>query len=132
MNEILQNKKILIVDDEQAMLDIVKTVLKREGAQPTGINTASKGLQTAQSERFQAIILDRYMPDGDGHEILKELKSSPKTREIPVIMLTGEKESKEIKKSIDLGATGYIIKPFKPSDFLKQLEKLLDPNAMWG
>ncbi len=122
----LKNKKVLIVDDEQSMIDIVKAVLKREGANPIGINTAQKGLQVAKSAPFDAIILDRHMPDGDGNDILMQLKKYPGTSRVPVIMLTGEKDSKEISQSLKLGARGYIIKPFKPVDFLRQLNKLLE------
>ena len=132
MGNILKGKDILIIDDEQAMLDIVKAVLKREEASPIGIHSAEKGLKTAMTDSFDAIILDRHMPDGDGNEILKKLKSTDTTSHIPVIMLTGEKNAAEIKESLSIGAAGYILKPFKPVDFLRQLNKILDPDAMWG
>ncbi len=130
MNSVFQNKNILVIDAEQFMLDIVKVLLKREGAIPTGAHMAQKGLELAKSHVFHAIILDRYMEDGDGNDVLQELKTFPKTRDVPVIMLTGEKDRFQIMKSIQLGAVGYIVKPFKPSDFLNQLEKLLERDVI--
>ena len=126
MSKVLQNKKILIIDDEQAMLEIVKAILKREGAFPTGISSVKNGLKASEVEQFDAIILDRYMPECDGHEVLAQLKSSPETKTIPVIMLTGEKDMSQVKESLKLGAVGYITKPFTPKDFFSQLDKILE------
>ena len=129
MSEALKNKKILIVDDEQAMLEIVKAVLKRVQAVPFGANNIQKAMQILNTENFDAIILDRYMPDGDGHDVLQALKSEPRTKTIPVIMLTGEKDMNQIKASLKLGAVGYIAKPFTPQDFLNQLDRILNTKA---
>ena len=129
MSEILQNKKILIIDDEPSMLKIVSEILKREGAIPTSMSSVAEGLKASEVAMYDAIILDRYLPECDGHDVLKKLKSSPETKTKPVIMLTGEKNIKEVKASIDLGAVGYIVKPFTPKDFLGQLHKILDNKA---
>jgi len=107
------------------MLEIVKSVLKRAEALPEGANTIKKGLGLTRIYDFDAIILDRYMPDGDGHEVLEKLKGEPRTKTIPVVMLTGEKNMNEIQTSIKLGAVGYIAKPFTPKSFLGQLDKIL-------
>ena len=119
-----QNKRILVIDDEQAMLDIVQALLKKHDAQPFAAPGAKKGLQMA-CEGFDLIILDRYMPDGDGLDVLAKLRSDEKTKNTPVVMLTGEKDMSEIRKSIDAGAAGYIVKPFKPDSFLQQTGKVL-------
>ncbi len=126
MDAVLENKKILIIDDEQTMLEIVTAVLKRAGAFPTGISSVKNALKASKVEQFDAIILDRYMPECDGHDVLKQLKSSPETKTTPVIMLTGEKDINEVKESVKLGAVGYITKPFTPKDFLSQLDKVLE------
>ncbi len=125
MSEVLKNKRILIIDDEHAMLEIVKALLKREGAEPTGLSSIKNGLKASEMEQFDAIILDRYMPDCDGHDILKKLKESPQTKTTPVVMMTGEKDIAEIKMSLKLGAVGYIAKPFTPNDFIGQMNKIL-------
>ena len=125
----LQDKRFLVVDDEQATVDIVKEVLNQNGAKASGITNPEQGFGMMAKEQYDAIILDRYMDEVDGHEILEQLKKHPKMKIVPVIMLTGESKSTEIKKSIELGASGYVIKPFTPKSFLAQLEKILGPKS---
>ena len=126
MSAILKNKKILIIDDEPGMLDITREILNRAGAKPYTANSFDKGLHTVRFESVDALLLDRYMPDGDGLEFLQRLKATPETKTLPVVMLTGEKDMNEIKKSLEAGAVGYIAKPFTPKTFLSQLEKILN------
>ena len=124
-DNILRDKNFLVIDDEIATVDIVKEVLNQNGAKSTGITNPEQGFGMMSEENYDAVILDRYMPGVDGHEILEQLKQHPKMKGIPVIMLTGESKSTEIKKSIELGASGYVVKPFTPKSFLMQLEKIL-------
>lgn len=123
--EFLKDKSFLIIDDEQSTIDIVKEVLNQNGAKAAGITRPEKGFGMMNKNAYDAIILDRYMPGVDGHEILEQLKEHPKMSSIPVVMLTGESKSEEIMKSIKLGASGYVVKPFTPRSFLAQLEKIL-------
>lgn len=126
MENFLKNKKFLVIDDEQSTVDIVKEVLNQNGAQAAGITNPEKGFGMLSRESYNAIILDRYMPGVDGHDILTQLKEHPKMKHIPVVMLTGESQSTEIMKSLSLGASGYVVKPFTPKSFLLQLKKILD------
>lgn len=121
----LTGKKVLIIDDEQPMLDIVKSLLKRENAISFGVNTIEKGLEAVKSDFYDLVILDRHFPEGDGHVILQQMKNDPKTSHVPVVMLTAEKGGEEIRQSIQMGAAGYIVKPFTPKDFMGQLQKVL-------
>lgn len=123
--EFLKDKSFLVVDDEQSTIDIVKEVLNQNGAKATGVTHPEKGFSMMGEEEYDAVILDRYMPGVDGHEILEQLKAHPKMNSVPVVMLTGESKSEEIMKSIELGASGYVIKPFTPKNFLSQLQKIL-------
>ena len=95
----LKDKKFLVIDDEISTVDIVKEVLTQNGAKSTGITNPEQGFGMMSEEVYDAVILDRYMPGVDGHEILEQLKKHPKMKDIPVIMLTGESKSSEIKKS---------------------------------
>ena len=124
----LKGKKVLIVDDDPTMLEIIKEILRRSGAVGHGAITIEKGMNSIAVRHYDAVILDRCMPKGDGHDMLRVLKGNKQTADIPVIMLTGERAVTEIKKSISLGAAGYIAKPFTPVDFLKQLDKILAPK----
>lgn len=124
----LRDRNFLIIDDEQATVDIVREVLHREGARAVGITNPEKGFGMMAKEKFDAVILDRYMPPVDGHDILTQLKKNSNTKDIPVVMLTSENKSPEIRQSIELGASGYIVKPFTPRSFLLQIEKILSPR----
>ena len=123
--EFLKDKSFLIIDDEPSTINIVKEVLNQNGAKASGITRPEKGFGMMSKDVFDAIILDRYMPGVDGHDILKQLKEHPTMKGIPVIMLTGESKSEEIVRSIQLGASGYVVKPFTPRSFLAQLKKIL-------
>ena len=113
----LKDKNFLVVDDEASTVEIVKEVLNQNGAKATGITNPEQGFGMMAKEEYDAVVLDRYMPGVDGHEILEQLKQHPKMKNIPVIMLTGESKSDEIMKSIKLGASGYVVKPFTPKSF---------------
>ncbi|MGH1398379.1 MAG: response regulator [Alphaproteobacteria bacterium] len=127
-SKVLKNKRFLVIDDEPATVEIVKEVLNQNGAKATGVTNPQNGFGMMAKETFDAVILDRYMPPVDGHEVLQQLKGNAQTKDIPVVMLTGESKESEIKKSISLGAAGYIVKPFTPKSFLKQLEIILAPK----
>jgi len=120
----LKDKNFLVIDDEASTVEIVKEVLNQNGAKSTGITNPEQGFGMMSEEVYDAVILDRYMPGVDGHEILEQLKKHPKMKDIPVVMLTGESHSTEIMKSIQLGASGYVVKPFTPKSFLLQLKKI--------
>ena len=129
MPHILKGKNFLIVDDEQTTIDIVKEVLVQNGAEAKGITSASRGFGMMAKDKYDMIILDRYLEDVDGHDVLKQLKEHPVMNKVPVVMLTCESNSSEIVKSIDLGASGYLVKPFTPRSFLSQLQKILNIAA---
>jgi len=122
----LKNKSFLVVDDEQATVDIVKAVLKQNDAKGTGIVNPEQAMGLLAKETFDCVVLDRYMPNMDGHDVLRQIRADSKTGSMPVIMLTGESQVAEIKKSLELGASGYVVKPFTPKSFLSQLKKILD------
>lgn len=128
MPDFLRDKRFLVVDDEQATIDIVKEVLNQGGAKATGTASPEKAQGMLAQEPYDGVILDRYMPVMDGHSLLENLKKSEATKAIPVVMLTGENKAEEIEKSIALGAAGYVIKPFTPKSFLAQLKKILAPK----
>ena len=125
MNEILTGQRILVIEDDPVMLDIIKQIISGVNAIASGVSSVEKGLHMSRCHEYDLIVLDRYMPDGDGHDVLRALKSNVATKDTPVLMLTGETKSDQIRESIDLGAVGYIVKPFKPKDFIAWLEKIL-------
>jgi two-component system phosphate regulon response regulator PhoB len=110
----MAKERILVVDDEEDILELVTYNLAREGYLITGALTGEEALKRARSEVFDLILLDLMLPGIDGLEVTKSLKSNQKTRNIPIIMLTAKGEEADIVTGLELGADDYITKPFSP------------------
>lgn len=115
-------KKILLVDDDSALVTLVGVKLKRAGYEVVTAFDGEEGLQKAKTEKPDLIILDIMMPKLDGQQVLDRLKQSEETKDISVIMLTSKDDPKDIIKSVaGAGAVDYIVKPYIASDFLKKI-----------
>lgn len=121
--------KILIIEDDESMGEMIEGFLAAHNFHTSWAMDGKTGLQMVRENRPNAIILDRQMPGLDGHDVLRELKADPVLAKIPVIMLTAENRRSEIQESIKLGAIDYIIKPFKPEEFVERVKKILFQHA---
>ncbi len=110
----MAKEKILVVDDEEDILELVKHHLAREGYQVICAETGEIALEKARTESLNLIVLDLMLPGMDGLEITKTLKSNLKTGQIPIVMLTAKGEEADIVTGLELGADDYITKPFSP------------------
>lgn len=117
--------KILVIDDDEIIVMTVEQVLKKNGYASISANNGVTGLQAALAEQPDLIILDRRMPEVDGNKTLIWLKADDKTKDIPVIMLTGDTRVSDISTSLELGAIDYIVKPFDTPNFLIRIQKAL-------
>lgn len=118
-------KKILVIDDEEVIRTTIASVLASDGRY--SVITAAdgkEGLKAAQG-RPDLILLDIEMPKMTGLEVLKNLKARKKTREIPVIMLTGVDTQEAISRAMEDQADQYLQKPFKPSTILEAIDRAL-------
>ncbi len=116
-----QVSKILIVDDVQLNLDLMKEILSEKGYLiATAINGKS-AIAKAKAHKFDLILLDVILPDIDGFEVCSHLKSSSQTQDIPIIFLTAKKEKDNIIKGFNLGAVDYIPKPFSKEELLARV-----------
>jgi len=118
-------KKVLTVDDSPSVRKLVEFTLKAKGF---GVSSAGNGLEALAlmaGERFDAVILDINMPQMNGLEFLQKIRTDQAYAAIPVVMLTTEGQDEDKDKAISLGATAYIVKPFKPTQLLSLLEKIL-------
>jgi DNA-binding response OmpR family regulator len=118
-------KKILIVEDERALLNIVQLILKNAYEVEIALN-GRQGLERATASPPDLILLDITMPEMDGLEVLKRLKDNPSTTMIPVILLTGRVEHESVLKGYKTGADYYIAKPFTQSQLLNGIHLFLD------
>jgi two-component system alkaline phosphatase synthesis response regulator PhoP len=122
--------KILVVDDEPDMVEMIKAALEGASHQVIAAYNGQEGIEKAKKEKPDAIILDIMMPVKDGFAACKELKGDPACRDIPVLILTGVSEhfadSRYAKSmGLELDAEDYIDKPIDPKVLLARLQKLL-------
>lgn len=110
----MAKEKILVVDDEEDILELVRYNLDKDGYKITCALTGEEALKKARAEIFDLIILDLMLPGIDGLEVTRKLKDDPKTRGVPVIMLTAKGEESDVVAGLELGADDYITKPFSP------------------
>jgi two-component system, chemotaxis family, chemotaxis protein CheY len=121
-------KKILSVDDSPSVRKLVEFTLKSKGFQVASAEDGLAALEIMANEQFDAIVLDINMPRMNGLEFLEKVKSNDLYASIPVIMLTTEGQEEDQDKAMDLGATAYIVKPFKPTLLLRIVDKSLASN----
>ena len=111
-------KKILIVDDEEVIRKYLRINLVKLGYEVKEAVDGVEALEQLSRDKFDLLISDIVMPNKDGWEMLKEVRSNPKTKDIPVIILTGKNEDTEMFKGYDLGANYYMTKPFTKAQLL--------------
>ena len=110
----MAKEKILIVDDEEDILELLRFNLSREGYHVISAATGEKALCIVQSEIPDLIVLDLMLPGIDGLEVTRRLKSDNEIKDIPIVMLTAKGEEADIVTGLELGADDYITKPFSP------------------
>jgi two-component system, OmpR family, alkaline phosphatase synthesis response regulator PhoP len=116
---------VLVVDDEEDLLELVRYNLAREGYAVTGVGTGEDALKAARKQPPDLIVLDLMLPAVDGLEVCRRLKSDPKTRDIPIIMLTAKSEESDMVAGLERGADDYIAKPFSPRVLSARVKALL-------
>lgn len=110
----MSKERILVVEDEEDILELISYNLSREGYQVAGVTSGEKALKKIKSEPYDLIVLDLMLPGIDGLEVAKVLKKDAKTNNIPIIMLTAKGEESDIVSGLELGADDYVTKPFSP------------------
>ena len=121
----MPKERILVVDDEEDILELVRYNLAREGYHIAGALSGEDALKKARSEAFDLIVLDLMLPGIDGLEVTKILKANEKTRHIPIVMLTAKGEEADIVTGLELGADDYITKPFSPRVLIARVRTAL-------
>ncbi len=117
--------KILVIDDDRFLAQIYILTLKKVGYEVILMENGTLGIEAAKKEKPDAIILDILMPGMDGFQVLRELKKSDKTKDIPVIMLTSLSQKEDEEMGMRGGAVAYLTKSTTlPDDVVKQLKKL--------
>lgn len=116
-----EKKKILVVDDEKANRNILVNILKDYSV--ILARNGKQALERAASEnKPDLILLDIVMPKPDGFEVCQILKNNKKTATIPIIFISGRRNTEDIVKGFNLGGADYVTKPFQPEELLARIE----------
>ena len=124
----MSGEKILIVDDEEDILELVAYNLKREGYQTVSAVSGEEALKKCRSETPDLIVLDLMLPGIDGLQVMKTLREDSVTKNIPTVMLTAKGDEADIVTGLELGADDYISKPFSPRVLLARVRAVLRRN----
>lgn len=118
-------KKILIVDDSQAEITLMKAVLERAGYWPVSISDALRLEQTVEVERPNLILMDVVMPGRNGFQACRELKGHQEFGRIPVVLVSSKSSQSDKFWAQQQGADGYVVKPFTPEELLGTVQRLM-------
>jgi len=104
--------KVLVVDDDQHNLLLLKQILKKEPYQVVGVTSGAEAIKVLEKDLFDLVLLDILMPEMDGLEVCRLLKASHRTKKIPIIFITALRNIHEVVQGFEAGAVDYITKPF--------------------
>jgi two-component system, OmpR family, alkaline phosphatase synthesis response regulator PhoP len=122
--------KILIVEDEEILLTALSEELKQEGFQVVGAKDGAEGVEKAQSEKPDLILLDLVMPKLDGIGALREMKGNPEIKDIPVVILTNLSDYDKISDALSLGAMDYLVKAnYRLEELVNKIKTVLERKA---
>jgi DNA-binding response OmpR family regulator len=121
----MSSKKILIVDDEVQLVEMVKLRLEANGYSVITACDGQEGLDKARIEKPDLIILDLMLPKIDGYKVCRMLKFDEKYKNIPIILFTARAQQEDEKLGKEVGADAYITKPFEPQVLLDKIKALI-------
>ena len=117
--------RILVVEDSDAIRQMIETLVSARGHQVEAVPTGAKGLESALASPPDAILLDLMLPGGlDGFDVCRKLREAEATRMTPIIVISALTDDSSKQRATEAGATAYYTKPFSPTALLKELETL--------
>ena len=122
------NNKVLVVDDEQIIRTVLRTLLVKWGYRVSEASDGEQAIEQMLKGNFDLIICDILMPKKDGWQVVQEVRANPKTKNIPIILLTAKNEDPDTLKGYDLGANYYLTKPFTKDQLQYGIELMLGKN----
>jgi len=119
--------KVVCIEDDPEMVELVKLILTRQGYEVIGAMGGREGLETVEAVQPDLVLLDLMMPDMDGWEVYQQMKSSETMRDIPVIVVTAKAQSIDKVLGLHIAKVNdYITKPFGPSELLSSVLRVLE------
>jgi CheY-like chemotaxis protein/MinD-like ATPase involved in chromosome partitioning or flagellar assembly len=122
-------EKILIVDDDIETVRLVGLMLERQGYTIIAVNNGTQAIQMAQIENPDLILLDVMMPDLDGFQVTRQIRTNPQTHDIPIIMFTAKNQIEDKITGFDAGVDDYLTKPTHPAEMMAHIKALLMRSA---
>ncbi|KXK12820.1 MAG: response regulator receiver protein [Chloroflexi bacterium OLB14] len=118
-------KRILCIEDETEMIDLIRLILSRKGYDVQGATGGIEGIKQVRQTKPDLVLLDLMMPDMDGWEVYQQMKADPATRDIPVIVVTAKAQNIDKVLGLHIAKVDdYIAKPFSPQELLDSVEKV--------
>ena len=124
--------KILAVNDDGSMLFLLRMILEEAHYQVDTASGGEEALEKIHRDDFDLIVLDILMPQPNGFTVMKQLRSSPATASIPIIVLTALGDEASRQKAVEMGAQYFISKPFLIKDLVKRVEEVLDNQKAYS
>ena len=121
----MAGEKILIVEDEEDVMELIRYNLTKEGFRCDVAYDGRQALQKAQAMSPDLVLLDLMLPAIDGLKVCKSLKSNPQTEHIPIVMVTAKSDEADIVTGLELGADDYVTKPFSPKVLVARVRAVL-------
>ena len=116
--------KILIVDDDVTITELMKVLVSMEGHQPTTVNDSTKAMEVASSVNPDLITLDLMMPGLTGFELCEMLHNDPKFEKIPIVIVSAKDDQQSKEMALKAGATDYVTKPFGADELMGKIKVL--------
>src|SRR5438552_2546360 len=116
---------VLVVDDDPVILKLLQVNFELEGFRVLTAGDGREGVDTARAEHPDVVISDIMMPNVNGLELLSQLKSSPETENIPVVLLSAKAQEADVQDGFERGADDYVTKPFDPLDLVERVQRLV-------
>jgi len=121
-----EKKKVLCIEDEPEMIDLIKLILERKGFDVVGAVGGAEGLEVIRREKPDLILLDLMMPEVDGWEVFRQIRADEQLKPIPVIVVTAKAQSIDKVLGLHIAKVDdYVTKPFGPQELLNSVNKVL-------
>ncbi len=126
--------RLLLIDDDARLTAMIGDYLRKSGYEVDCAGSLAAGRERLKIAAYDALLLDLMLPDGDGLDLTRELRAEPRTRRLPLLMLTARGEPLDRIVGLEIGADDYLGKPFEPRELLARIKALLrratpDPNS---
>lgn len=119
------HKKVLVVEDDRDILQLVALYLGNEGFRVVTATTGPEAMKQVKTEKPDLVVLDLMLPEMDGLEVCQRLRAQPDTAMLPIIMLTAKAEESDTVVGLELGADDYVTKPFSPKALVARVKAML-------